>query len=91
MSPKRSIQWNLLKRTPLGPAVLSFVERLSSFRGDFLWSVYVYKSTFGLSFVERFVLFWSVLYRRFHCSYSDALVRYRLELSYGEWGQGETS
>ena len=28
----------------------------------------VYMSTFGLSFVGRFVLFRSVLYRRFHCS-----------------------
>ena len=27
---------DLLVRTPSGPAVLSFVERLSSFRGDFL-------------------------------------------------------
>ena len=24
-------------------------------------------STLGLSFVGKFVLFWSVLYRRFHC------------------------
>ena len=31
-----TIQWNLLIRTPSGPAVLSSVERLSSFRGDFL-------------------------------------------------------
>ena len=42
-----------------GPAILSFVERLSSFRGDFLQSVY--ESTFGLAFVGRFVLFRSVL------------------------------
>ena len=41
----------------LEPAVLSFVERLSS-----------NTSTFGLSFVGRFVLFRSVLYRRFHCT-----------------------
>ena len=34
------VQWNLLNKDTLGPAVLSFVERLSSFRGDFLWSVY---------------------------------------------------
>ena len=27
-----------------------------------------YKSTFGLSFVGRFVLFQSVLYGRFHCN-----------------------
>ena len=26
------LEWNLLIRTPLGPAILSFVERLSSFR-----------------------------------------------------------
>ena len=33
----RAVQWNLLIRTLSGPAVeLSFVERLSSFRGDFL-------------------------------------------------------
>ena len=31
------LRWNLLVRTPWGPAVLSFIiERLSSFRGDFL-------------------------------------------------------
>ena len=33
------IQWNLI-RTLSGPAVLSFVERLSSFGGDFIRSVY---------------------------------------------------
>ena len=42
---------------------MSVVERLSSFRGD-----YVHMNTFGLSFVGRFVLFQSVLYQRFHCS-----------------------
>ena len=46
-----------------GPAVLSLVERLPSFRGYFL-----YMSTFGWSFVGRFSLFQSVLYRRFHCT-----------------------
>ena len=61
-----SVQWNLLIRTPSGPAVSSFIERLSSFRGDFLIIECVYKSTFGLSFV-RFILFWNVLYWRFHC------------------------
>ena len=60
------VQWNLLIRTLLGPAILSFVERLSSFRGDFSIEC-VYKNTLGLSFVGRFVLFRSVLYRRFHC------------------------
>ena len=35
-------RWNLLIRTPLGPAVLSFVERLSSFRGDFIIILSVY-------------------------------------------------
>jgi len=39
--------------------ILSFVERLSSFRGYF-----EYNDTFVLSFVERFVLFQSVLYQR---------------------------
>ena len=29
---------------------------LSSFRGDFLYSVHVYENTFGLSFTGRFVL-----------------------------------
>ena len=29
---------------PLGPVILSFVERLSSFRGDFLYRVHVYTS-----------------------------------------------
>ena len=37
--------WNFLIRTLSGPPILSFVERLSSFRGYFLWSVY---STLGL-------------------------------------------
>ena len=32
----RELQWNLLIRTPLGPAVLSFVARLSSFRVSFI-------------------------------------------------------
>ena len=39
----------LFIRTPSGPAVLSFIERLSSFRGDF-YRVCV-QETFGLSFV----------------------------------------
>ena len=44
------VQWN-------------FVERLSSFRGDFFSPIEcVYRSTFNLSFVGRFVLFQSVLY-----------------------------
>ncbi len=42
-------------------------QRLSSF-GSYS------NSTFGLSFVGRFVLFWSVLYRRFHCIYSNRVV-----------------
>ena len=33
---KLGLQWNLLIRTLSGPAILSFTERLSSFRGDFL-------------------------------------------------------
>ena len=54
------LQWKLLTRTASGPAIL---------RGYPLSEVTVhiecvYKSTFGLSFVGRFVLFWSVLYRR---------------------------
>ena len=28
----------------------------------------IYNSTFGLSFVGRLVFFWSILYRRFHCT-----------------------
>ena len=36
--------------------ILSFVERLSSFRGDFSIEC-VYMSNFGLSFVGRFVVF----------------------------------
>ena len=35
----------------LGPSILSFVERLSSFRGYFVQSLYNYNGTFGLSFV----------------------------------------
>ena len=45
------VQWNLLIRTPPGPDVLSFVERLS-----FQWRFSiecVYKSTFILSFIGR--------------------------------------
>ena len=57
-----------LIRTVLGQAILSFVERLSSFRGDNVQSVYT-KRTFDLSSVWRFVLFRSVLYQRFHCNY----------------------
>ena len=34
----------------LGPSILSFVERLSSFRGYFC-TEFVYNGTFGLSFV----------------------------------------
>ena len=34
--PSNFSTWNLLLRTPSGLAVLSFVKRLSSFRGDFL-------------------------------------------------------
>ncbi len=34
---QKGIQWN---RTHLGPRILSFVERLSSFGGYFVWSVY---------------------------------------------------
>ena len=45
------------------PVFLSFVERLSSFGGYFVWSV----NTFRLSVVERFVLFQSVLHWRFLC------------------------
>ena len=41
-----------------------FVERLSSLGGYFVQSV----CTFGVSFVGRFFLFQSVLYRRFYCS-----------------------
>ena len=56
---------DLLIRTLSGPAVLSFVKRLIVlFRRH---TGPIYKSTFGLSFVGRFVLFRSVLYRRFHC------------------------
>ena len=58
--PKIAGTWTLS-----GPAVLSIVERLSSFRGDFLYSVHT--RVLGLSFVGRFVLFQSVLYQRFHC------------------------
>ena len=71
------VQCSLLMRTPSGPAVLSFVERLSSFRGDFLYRVCIqvlFKITFGLSFVARFVLFWSFLHWRFHCIINVACV-----------------
>ena len=60
------LQWNLSVRTLLGPAVLSFVERLSSFRGDFPWSVYKRVllacpllgglSSFGVSFIGGFTV-----------------------------------
>ena len=52
-----------LTKDMFGTSHLSFVERLSSFRGDFSIEC-VYKGTFGLSFV---VLFRNVLYQRFHC------------------------
>ena len=65
------IYTNLLIRTLSGPAILSFVD---SFRGDFLQSLNSNGSIFGLSFVGRFVLFQSVLYRRFHCSYMHVQV-----------------
>ena len=48
------LQWNL---SPSGPAILSFVERLSSLRGDSLWSVY---TCMRMSFIGRFVLFRSI-------------------------------
>ena len=44
-------------RTPFGLAVLSFVERLSSFRGDY----------YRVCIQEYFQLVQRVLYRRFHC------------------------
>ena len=47
----------------MGPIILSFVERLSSFGGYFVQSVHI------MSFAGRFVLFQSVVYRRFH--YTD--------------------
>ena len=52
----------LIMKDTIGIAILSFVERLCSFTGEC-----VYMSTFGLSFVGRFVLFQSVLYQRFYC------------------------
>ena len=44
-----------LVKTPSGTTILSFVKRLSSFRGDYLYRV-CYMSSFGLSFVGRFQL-----------------------------------
>ena len=49
----KQIQWNLLGRTLSGQAILSLVERLSSFRGDFLQSVYMQE-------YFRLVLCWEV-------------------------------
>ncbi len=52
---QRVLEWRFSLQWNLqimGPSILSFAERLFSF---------------GLSFVWRFVLLWSVLYRRFHC------------------------
>ena len=48
------MQWNLLIRTPSGPAVLSFVERGCPLSEMIFYRVCIHKSTFGLS---RFVLF----------------------------------
>ena len=39
-------------------------------RGHFWDQLAFLSSTFSLSFVERFILFWSVLYQRFHCIYT---------------------
>ena len=60
------IQWNLLIRTPLGAAILSFTDRLSSFRRDSLQSVYTRVlsacpllgglSSFGVSFIRYFTV-----------------------------------
>ena len=58
-----TLRWNLLNRTPSGPAILSLVERLSSFRGDFLWSVY----TRVLLACPLWGGLSSFIYRRFHC------------------------
>ncbi len=51
-----TIQWNLLIWTCLGPSILSFVERLSSFGGSLCIEG---MSTSGLSLVRRLVLFWT--------------------------------
>ena len=59
----RDIQWNLLIRTSSFVLCREVVLALSEV---IFYSVYV-MSTFGLSFAGRFVLFRSVLYRRFHC------------------------
>ena len=40
------------------------VERLSSFGVIIVWSVHIIQRYFRLSFVERFILFRSVLYQR---------------------------
>ena len=47
---KIQVMWHIifLTRTPSGPAVLSFVERSSSFRGDFNRVC-----TLGLSFIKE--------------------------------------
>ena len=65
--PQKSLySQNQIQWTPSGPAVLSFVERLSSFRSDFY---IIYTSTVGLSFVGRlFSSFRVSLIRRFHCT-----------------------
>ena len=51
----------MVEWAPSGLANLSLVERLSSFRGDFLYKVCM-QETFGMSFVGRFVLLECPLY-----------------------------
>ena len=59
------VQWNVRIVDTIGTTHLSFVERLSSFRGYFVQSVYT-RVQMVCSLLEGLSSF-SVLYRRFHC------------------------
>ena len=50
------VLWNLRIMDALGISLLSFVEVVLFWR---LYRVCIYKGTFRLSFVKKFVLFWS--------------------------------
>ena len=89
------LQWNLLIRTPSGPAVLSFVERLSSFRSNFLYSAYTRVlsgcpllgglSSFGVSFLGGFTVLWSLRLSPasywFHRSVGGVTVLYKVYIN----------
>ena len=61
------IQWNLQIVGTIGTHPFVLCREVVLFRRLFCTEC-VYESIFGVSFVGRYVLFRSVLYRKFHCS-----------------------